>query len=92
MSFKQGFSDRRDWVELARSQDYTFEDVQKLYTRFALNVYNSRGMNLAKYFFGNIVHWLIKEPMFLRDFGVEQLERDKKRWTDEGRSLIVLSS
>jgi hypothetical protein len=49
-------------------------------------------MNLAKYFFGNIVHWLIKEPMFLRDFGVEQLERDKKRWTDEGRSLIVLSS
>jgi hypothetical protein len=91
MSFRKGFFDRKEWIELARSLDYTFEDVQKIYTKIALNVYSSDFVDKVTYTLGRMAYWFLHEPMFLEDIEVRQLERDKKRWNKEGKTLVDLS-
>jgi len=90
MGFRQGFLDRRKWVKLARSLDYTFEDVQKVYTSIALKLNSLNLFDKTTYTLGHISYWLLNEPMFLEDIEVAQLEGDKKRWIREGRNLIDL--
>jgi len=91
MSFRKGFFDRKEWVELARSLDYTFEDVQKVYTGIALKINSLNLFDKTTYALGHISYWLLNEPMFLEDIEVAQLERDKKRWIREGKNLVELS-
>jgi hypothetical protein len=89
--FKQGFNNRKKWVELARSLDYTFDDVQKSYTEIASNLHTSNLLGKISYTLGHLTYWLLHEPLFLEDVEIAQLESDKERWKIEGRSLVDLS-
>jgi hypothetical protein len=90
MSFKKGYSDRKEWVKLARGLDYDFKDVQKVYTKISLNISCLCFRARITYALGNLAYWLFHEPALLTDFEVKQLERDKERWLKEGRNLIEL--